>query len=495
MQLSMLIRNFRHKAITGSTEVEIGSLCYDSRRVKEGSMFFALRGAMVDGHRYIPQAIENQATAVVAEEPAGARGGTTWVEVANSRSAMADAACAYFEDPSRSMAVAGITGTNGKTTTAFLLHHLLKATWKRCGLIGTVRYDTGDEEIPAERTTPESLDLQEFFSRIRDAGSRGAVMEVSSHGLAQDRVRGVDFDVAVFTNLTQEHLDYHGDMESYYQAKERLFDMVLEKRGGEGVSMVLNADDAYGQRLIRKYSGKAGMIRYGMGMQADFRARDVRVDFDGTVFQLEAKNRSTLVRLPLVGRYNVSNALAALAAGSALGINLRESVANLADAPQVPGRLESINEKRPFKVFVDYAHTPDALENVLRVVRDLSPRRLITVCGCGGDRDRAKRPLMGRAAEQLSDAVVVTSDNPRSEDPGAIIEDIVKGMTAGRHTVIEDRREAIGEAIFAAGPRDIVVIAGKGHETYQEIGGEKRPFNDVETAREFMREWEPRRNR
>jgi UDP-N-acetylmuramoyl-L-alanyl-D-glutamate--2,6-diaminopimelate ligase len=395
---------------------------------------------------------------------------------------MAEAAKTFFGDPAGGMATVGITGTNGKTTTAFLLHHLLAATWKRCGLVGTVVYDTGGEQLPAERTTPESLDLQSLLARMRDEGCRGAVMEVSSHGLLQHRVRDVAFDVAVFTNLSQDHLDYHGSIEDYFAAKATLFEALVEQGGAKKPAMVVNGDDPFGRRLLQRFGGKLSAVSYGMGVSCDFRATDIRSEFSGTAFTLEAKRRSFLVRMPQVGRFNVYNALAALAAGSALGINLRESIANLASAPQVPGRLQSVGERKAFKVFVDYAHTPDALENVLGTVKQLSPRRIITVFGCGGDRDRDKRTLMGRAAERLSDVVIVTSDNPRGEAPGRIIADIEKGMAGGRHRVVEDRGEAIRAAIEMAGARDIVLVAGKGHEDYQEVKGEKIPFDDAKAV-------------
>ncbi|MEM8954870.1 MAG: UDP-N-acetylmuramoyl-L-alanyl-D-glutamate--2,6-diaminopimelate ligase [Verrucomicrobiota bacterium] len=486
MQLDMLVSQLNTRTVSGSTDVEVTALSYDSRRIDEGSVFFALRGDEVDGHGFVPAAIEAGARAVVAEEeaPSGDNGDVTWVQVEDSRTALADGAKAFWGDPSADVAVAGITGTNGKTTTAFLLQHLLRATWGRCGLLGTVYYDTGLERRVAERTTAEASDNQKMLSEMRDAGCRGAVMEVSSHGLVQERVRGIEFKAGLFTNLSQDHLDYHGDMESYFQAKRLLFEQMASQPSVQSTAtMAVNHDDAYGRRLLREFEGTLEAVSFGMGLGADFRAIDPRSDVNGTTFKLEAKGRSFLVRLPHVGRHNVFNALAALAGGSAMGINLRESVSHLGEAPQVPGRLESVVDRKPYKIFVDYAHTPDALENVLGTLRDLSPRRIITVFGCGGDRDRAKRPLMGQAVERLSDVAVVTSDNPRTEVPSRIIEDTLKGMSLGTAVVIEDRREAIEEAIGLAGPRDIVLLAGKGHEAYQEVGRERHPFDDVKIAR------------
>jgi UDP-N-acetylmuramoyl-L-alanyl-D-glutamate--2,6-diaminopimelate ligase len=486
MQLDMLISQLNARQVSGPTDVEVTALNYDSRRVGEGSVFFALRGEEADGHRFVPGAIESGALAVVAEEamPEGGAGEVAWIEVEDSRVALADAAKVFWGDPSAELAVTAITGTNGKTTTAFLLHHLLRSTWARCGLLGTVIYDTGEEKRVAERTTPEALENQELLAEMRDFGCRGAVMEVSSHGLVQNRVRGIEFDAAIFTNLSQDHLDYHGEMEAYFEAKRLLFGQLATQGGEKKPTMVINVDDTYGRRLLKEFEGRLPAITFGVGVGADFRARDSRSDLNGTTFKLEAKGRSFLVRLPHVGRHNTFNALAALAAGSALGINLRESVQHLAEAPQVPGRLESVVNRKPFKIFVDYAHTPDALENVLKSLRELEPRRIITVFGCGGDRDRTKRPLMGRVVEGLTDIAVVTSDNPRTEDAARVIEDIVAGMTGKNHAVIGDRREAI----HLAGPHDIILLAGKGHETYQEIGKERIPFDDVRISRSLAEE-------
>ncbi|MFV1994000.1 MAG: UDP-N-acetylmuramoyl-L-alanyl-D-glutamate--2,6-diaminopimelate ligase [Verrucomicrobiales bacterium] len=490
----MLLEGMTCKALTGPLDREIASLCYDSRRCGQGALFFALPGDHHNGAAFAGDAVGGGAVAVVAESAAAVGNDVTWIEVANARNAMADISATFYGRPSETMAVTGITGTNGKTTTAFFLHHILERTWKRCGFLGTVHYNTGGEILPAQRTTPESPDFQELLARMRDQGCRGVVAEISSHGVAQARVRGVHFAAGIFTNLSHDHLDYHGSMEAYFEAKASFFEMLAGSAGEERPAMVINADDVFGCRLIRRFEGRARIFSFGFGVNCDFRAVDSRSDFNGSTFRLEAKKRSFLVRLPHVGRHNTYNALAALAAGSALGINLRESIENLAQAPQVPGRLESVAGIRPFKVFIDYAHTPDALENVLGAVRKLSPKRIITVFGCGGDRDREKRPLMGKAAERWSDLVVVTSDNPRSENPADIISDIEKGMTPGRYRVIEDRREAIGAAIGIARNRDIVVIAGKGHEATQEVGGEKRRFSDEAVARYFMEEWRPERD-
>jgi UDP-N-acetylmuramoyl-L-alanyl-D-glutamate--2,6-diaminopimelate ligase len=358
---------------------------------------------------------------------------------------------------------------------------------KRCGLIGTVRYEVGERILPASRTTPESTDLQELLWQMGAAGCKTAAMEVSSHALVQERVRGVDFEVGVFTNLTQDHLDFHGTMEEYFDAKCRLFEQMAARSGKTGRGVV-NLDDRFGSQLISRFRGELQWTTFGQGLQADYRASKVRMDLQGTQFQLDAHGRSYLVRLPLIGMFNVYNALAAIAAAHGLGVEVRTAVQALSNAPAVPGRMEPIPVKRQYRVFVDYAHTDDALANVLRTCRELKPARVIVVFGCGGNRDRGKRARMGAVAEQLADYSVVTSDNPRGEDPMEIIEEIRSGMKLGRHEVVVDRREAIFRAVALAGPRDIILIAGKGHEQIQEINGVSIPFNDVSVARQAVEE-------
>jgi UDP-N-acetylmuramoyl-L-alanyl-D-glutamate--2,6-diaminopimelate ligase len=339
----------------------------------------------------------------------------------------------------------------------------------------------GGEEIPAPRTTPESIDLQEMFARMLDAGSRAVAMEVSSHALVQKRVRGIAFDAAVFTNLTQDHLDYHPSMDAYFDAKASLFDSLATQTAKRGRA-IINADDRYGHLLLERLAKGVRTVTFGRGVGADFRASAIRFDGAGTVFRLDAKGKSFLVRMPLIGLFNVYNALAALAAATNCGVELRAAIAALASAPQVPGRLERVPAKRNFHVFVDYAHTDDALRNVLRTLKELNPPRLITVFGCGGDRDKMKRPLMAAASEELSDWTVLTSDNPRSEDPDAILADVEAGMRRARFDKIPEREAAIRHAIDLAEPGDIVLIAGKGHETYQEFADRRIAFDDVEVA-------------
>src|SRR4029453_11317150 len=406
---------------TADPQTRVESLCYDSRQGSPGALFFAWRGARLDGPHFAAQAAEKGAVAIVSDValPACA---APLVRVPDGRAALADLAAAFYRHPASKLKVMGVTGTNGKTTTAFLVKHLLDANQRRCGLIGTIKYCIGESEMDAPRTTPESLDLQQILARMVDAGNKPVGMEVSSHALVQHRARGVEFDTAVFTNLTQDHLDYHKTMEDYFEAKTALFEGLAAQR--KKARAIINVDDRYGHRLIERFKKKIGVITYGQRVGCDYRATDVRFDATGSEYHLEAKGRSYLVRLPLIGSFNIYNSLAAIAAAASMGMELRAAVAAIARAPQVPGRLERVPAKPSFQVFVDYAHTEDALRNVLRTLRELKPNRLITVFGCGGDRDRAKRPLMAAASEEFSDWSILTSDNPRSEDPARIIADM-----------------------------------------------------------------------
>jgi len=464
----------------GLANPEISSLCFDSRAAKPGSLFFALPGQKTDGAEFLNQAITNGAVAVVSEKSIS-QCPCPQIVVPQARIAMAEIAAAFYNHPDQKLKCIGITGTNGKTTTAFLVKHLLDSAFQRCGLIGTVKYVIGSKEIPAPHTTPESPELQELLSEICNNGCRAAVMEVSSHALVQNRVHCVQFDAAVFTNLTQDHLDFHGSMDAYYEAKAKLFEALEGQKNKKGRG-IINNDDGFGQRLIDQFSKTLKIITYGRGVHAEYRATNIRYDAAGTMFTLEARGKSFLVRLPLIGLFNVYNTLAALAAATTCGVELRTSVAAMANAPQVPGRLERVPGKRHFQAYVDYAHTDDALINTLRTLRELNPAKIITVLGCGGDRDRAKRPLMATAAEQYSDWSILTSDNPRSENPEAIIKEMQKGLRLKNHDILIDREAAIKHAVDLAEPGDIVLIAGKGHEKYQEFSDRKVPFDDVAIA-------------
>ena len=485
MQLKTLLNAISVRQIIGPPNRSVESIAYDSRRVQRNSLFVALRGEKFDGHDFIEQAIEKGASVIVAErEQKYPR--ATCVAVENTRTALADLSAAFYSYPARKLKLAGITGTNGKTTTTFLIQHICEKAGVRCGLIGTVRYQLGERVLPAARTTPESLDLQELLAQIANAGCRAATMEVSSHALAQDRTRGLELDVAVFTNLTQDHLDFHGTMKNYFESKLKLFTQLASQQKKRKPVAVINIDDRYGEQLLGKIDKSISIITYGRAVRADFRASNYRMEFSGTSYQLDARGKSYLVRIPLIGRFNVANSLAALAAANALGVGVREAVLSLGKSPQVPGRLEMVPAKRQFQIFVDYAHTPDALLNVLKTLRELEPRRLIVVFGCGGDRDREKRPLMAQVVDLNADYAIITSDNPRKEDPAAIISEVERGFRSTHYEKLIDRAEAIARAIALAQPRDIVLIAGKGHETYQEFADHTVPFDDIQVARRAL---------
>ena len=486
MNLSDVIDSIFVKSVSGTLDREITSICHDSRRVGEGSLFCALKGLDVDGHEFISKAVDAGAVAIIASEPFRAEYDVTWLQVPDTREAMALAARNFYGNPSLEMPVVGITGTNGKTTTAVLIHHLLQSVLHRAGMLGTIHYMIGEDTLDAPNTTPESSELHRLLREMRDADCRAAVMEVSSHGLVQHRVTGVSFDAGVFTNLSQDHLDYHGDMESYFESKKLLFERMTDDPEKQG-TMIVNGDDPWGRNLLKEKFQNLKTISFGVSANCDMRASDIRSDFNGTQFKLSFNDRQYLVRVPLIGRFNVFNVMAALGSAHAVNLNMRESIKNMESCPQVPGRLESVSDRKiNYRVFVDYAHTPDALENVITTLRDLKPNRLITVFGCGGDRDVSKRSLMATVADKMSDYTFLTSDNPRTEDPEKILRDAEVGMSSTNYTVIEDRKEAIHLAIQLAEEKDIVLIAGKGHETYQEIDGVRHHFDDRQIARHFI---------
>ena len=485
MQLKLLAAAISPRQIIGPLDRLVEGIAYDSRRVQKNFLFVALRGEKSDGHQFIDQAIEKGASVIVTErEEKQAR--ATCLVVENSRAALADLAVTFHDRPARRLKMAAVTGTNGKTTITFLIKHICEKAGLRCGLLGTVRYEIGDRVLPAVRTTPESLDVQELLAQMVNAGCKAATMEVSSHAIAQDRTRGLEWDVAIFTNLTQDHLDFHGTMENYFEAKAKLFtDLAGQKTKRKPVA-VINIDDRYGEQLVDRLEKKIAIVTYGVSARADFRASNYHPEFAGTSYQLDARGKSYLVRVPLIGRFNVANSMAAVAAACSMGVGLREAILSLSRSPQVPGRLEAVPAKRQFQVFVDYAHTDDALLNVLKTLRELSPRKLIVVFGCGGDRDRQKRPLMGQVVDRNADFGIVTSDNPRKEDPDAIIAEIEKGFRTSNYEKITDRAKAIARAIELAQPRDIVLIAGKGHEAYQEFADHTVPFDDIQVARQAL---------
>jgi UDP-N-acetylmuramoyl-L-alanyl-D-glutamate--2,6-diaminopimelate ligase len=487
MKLRELLVDAEVAEIVGDAETEIGGLAYDTRAVEPGVLFFCVPGQRSDGHEFGHRAVASGATALVVERFLDVV--ATQVRVADARAAMAPIAVRFWGDPTTRLRVAGVTGTNGKTTTAFLIRQVLEAHGTRTGLLGTVKRIVGGVEEEVERTTPEAIDLQRTFHGMLEAGDEACAIEVSSHALALQRTAGVRFAVAVFTNLTQDHLDFHAGMEEYFLAKRSLF----LPRAVE--TAVVNLDDAYGARLAAELqeAGELRMLTFSpSGAEgADFRATEVSFDAAGSTFRCLGPGGEVEVRMPLPGHFNVENALAAIGACHALGVPVDEAALALSGAGRVPGRFEPLDEGQPFAVLVDYAHTPDSLENALGAARRLTEGRLIAVFGCGGDRDREKRPLMGGIAARLSDACVVTSDNPRSEEPSAIIAEILAGITdsEAREVHVEpDRRAAIALAFEAAGPGDTVVIAGKGHEQGQEFAnGQKIPFDDREVAREELR--------
>lgn len=490
MILRDLVSSLPQVTSSGSLDVDVSSIVVSSREAGPGTLFAAIRGTTLDGHRFINDALAAGAVAILAEKapPSDYTAPAAWLHVPDSRAAVSLLASAIENHPWKDLAIAGVTGTNGKTTTAFLIHHLMKSAWHRAGLLGTILVDDGDTVEPAKHTTPGPVELSALLGRMRDNGCRGMAMEVSSHGIHQKRVAGIGFDACVFTNLTQDHLDYHGTLENYFKAKaDWFYDLAADPRGKKPVA-VINTDDAYGKELAGSLEGKMPVVKFGFNVHCDFRANNFRQSARGMEFELAAKGKTFLVRSPLIGRFNVYNLLGAIAAASACGIKPRDAVAAVAGAPQVPGRMENVGNAGGATVFVDYAHTPDALENVCRTLKELNPRRLITVFGCGGDRDKTKRPKMAAAAARHSDACLVTSDNPRSEDPEQIIREIEAGFSGSAFKSIPDRAEAIDFAIRNSLSGDIILIAGKGHESTQQFADRTIDFDDRKHASKALRE-------
>jgi UDP-N-acetylmuramoyl-L-alanyl-D-glutamate--2,6-diaminopimelate ligase len=467
---------------------EITGIEYDSRRVTRGSLFVAMRGETSDGNRFIDQAIAGGAVAVVTDSDREIAG-VAWVRVAHGRQALATLSANFYGQPANRLGITGITGTNGKSTTAFLVEAILRAAGRRGALVGTIEYHIGGKVLPAPHTTPESLDLQRLFCENIASGGSEVVMEVSSHALAQGRTYGIPFDVAVFTNLTRDHLDYHKSMDEYFAAKKLLF--TASRQPAPRIA-VLNADDPYGMQLA-EFGRRQGSLVFTYGWsKADFHARDVETTARGNQFRMVCPQGSIKVSSPLIGRVNVYNTLAASAAAVARGCSLESVVEGVESLKAVPGRFERVDYGQPFTVVVDYAHTDDALRNLTALAGEFVKQnsgRVITVFGCGGDRDRSKRPLMGEAAGQGSDFVVLTSDNPRSEDPLAIMNDAVVGLqrSTARYKTEPNRRAAIALAIGEARSGDIVLIAGKGHEKVQITPAGAIPFDDREVAAEVLR--------
>lgn len=480
--------------LAGAGDVAVTSVEYDSRMVKKGCLFVAVEGFKSDGHRYVRAAVDSGAAAVcVSRERVGeladlAGRGVGILVAADTRTALSSLSAAFYGFPSRSMLAIGITGTNGKTSITYMLEAIMKRHGRNPGVIGTINYRWCGREYPAPNTTPESKDLQEILYRMRHDGVDAFIMEVSSHALELRRADDIDFDAVVFTNLTRDHLDFHHDFESYFNAKKRIFGL-LEKSFKKGRCGVVNVDDPYGRELFMMRNNYSYPIAsFGIETEADYMPEPGAISntVHGLSYRLARPDAGIAVDLNLLGKFQLYNSLAALAVSHRMGVPYSEITAGLADLATVPGRFDVLKDERDFVVIVDYAHTVDALEKLLKSVNELEHKRVITVFGCGGDRDRTKRPLMGSVAEENSDMIIVTSDNPRTEDPSRIIREIAAGLTRGNHEIVPDREEAIARAMGMAREGDIVVIAGKGHEDYQIIGTEKIHFDDKEVAARSM---------
>jgi len=478
VKLNELLKKVNVLSWHAAEDTEIAGVCLDSRKAGPGDLFTAIRGFESDGHAYIPMAVSRGAACVLCEEAPSIP--TPYVLVEDSRRALAEVSAAFYGEPAARMQIIGVTGTNGKTTTTTLIKSILEQTiGAKVGLIGTNRNMIGQEVVPTERTTPESLELQALFARMADAGCTHVVMEVSSHALCLDRVWGVPFAVGVFTNLTQDHLDFHKTMDAYAAAKAQLF--------RQSAKAVINLDDPYAEVMLQ--AAECPVYTFSADKnEADLSARNIVLRAEGVSFCALTIGKLEKIRLGIPGAFSVYNALAALAAVLNLGVPLEDAAAALSNCRGVMGRAEVVPTGRDFTVLIDYAHTPDALENILRTVRGFAAGRVVLLFGCGGDRDRTKRPIMGKIAAELADYVYVTSDNPRTEQPDAIIQEILVGMedTKTPYTVIENRREAIFRAVADAQPGDVIILAGKGHETYQEICREKHHFDEREVVADAL---------
>ncbi len=505
MTLAELLMPLERVSTEGNLDVEVSAITDDSRDVTPGGVFVAVKGQRTDGHAFVGQACRHRAGGVVVQAPfriareVAREAGPAWITVTDSRKALGRLAARFFGNPSQALAMVGVTGTNGKTTVAHVSQAILASGGCRTGLIGTVGYQIGAEVEAASHTTPGAVPLQSLLQRMVEAGMDTAVLEVSSHALALDRVEGCAFDIAVFTNLTRDHLDFHGDMESYYHAKSRLFrECVVPHSASRPKRAIINIDDAWGVRLMAETS--VPVWTCSLRRRADIQARRVALSPDGARFTAHTPFGAVDIRTVLVGEHNVSNLLAGIGVGLARGLSLDVIQQGIRGFHTVPGRFERVDAGQDFTVIVDYAHTEDALARLLAAAHQLRTGRLLTVFGCGGDRDRGKRATMGRVAAQRSDVVFLTSDNPRTEDPDAILRDVEQGVLAlaeserGAWTVIPDRRAAIQAALREARTGDMVLIAGKGHEDYQIIGGTRHHFDDREVARDLLTGLRPRRS-
>jgi UDP-N-acetylmuramoyl-L-alanyl-D-glutamate--2,6-diaminopimelate ligase len=486
MKLERLLRDVAPLAAAGSLDSDVSGVVCDSRHVRQANVFVAIPGNSGDGWAFVDDAVQRGAAAIVSEHEPRSRRDVVQVQVRDAREALSRMSASFFDNPSGKLVACGVTGTNGKTTSVYMLQAVLSACGLPCGLIGTVEYRVGERTIPAARTTPDAVTLQSLLAQIVASGCKAVAMEVSSHALDQKRSDGIAFDAAVFTNLTQDHLDYHVTMERYFQAKQRLFE-ALGSQGKKNAAAVINVDDEWGRRLWEMPSLAGRRIGFGLAARCDVAAESLRLAAEGSAFTACTPWGRFPVRLPLLGRFNVYNSLGVIAACGATGLPVERVVRALEGMTSVPGRMQMFGSPGGVQVFVDYAHTDDALANALSTLRELKPRRLIVVFGCGGNRDRGKRPKMGRVAELMADHAILTSDNPRKEDPAAILNEIASGFTSrDRFTMVEDRAGAIAAAIDMAGPGDIVLVAGKGHEQFQETASTTVPFDDRQVVRRLI---------
>jgi len=491
MKLSDILLTIQHEGraeikAVGPTGVSVSGITHDSRAVKPGYIFVALDGKHNHGKEFIGQAVKSGAVAVLSDNVYS--DSVTSIISGNVRHAMAHIASALYSSPDKNLKMIGITGTNGKTTISYFLEHILNSSALPCGVIGTVNYRFGSKTTEAPNTTPESTEVYNILSKMLAGGCKACVMEVSSHALMLERVEGIEFDLAVFTNLTREHLDFHKTMGEYFLAKAKLFTGLVPAKKRDTKYAIINVDDPYGKKLVRM-TGEASVITYAIDAEADVTARRLKATSKASEFVLSTPQGKKKISIAHIGRHNVYNALAAVSAALCAGVPFEKAAHLMESAPGAPGRLQKVELGQPYTVLVDFAHTGDALENVLSAIHKIKANRIITVFGCGGDRDRTKRPVMGEIATRLSDYVLVTSDNPRSEDPDKIALDIEVGIRKhhrNNYQVIIDREQAIAQAIAMAEKDDIILIAGKGHETYQIIGDTKIHFNDAETAKKYI---------
>lgn len=487
MELTALLNSVNVVQVLGEVQrQDVGSIEYDSRKVKKNSIFVAIKGFNTDGHKFIVESINKGAIAVIVEDDSAVpveiftHSKAAKILVKNSRIALAELSKGFYKNPSLKIKLVGITGTNGKTTTAFYLKHIFENTGHKSGMIGTIANYIGDEVLDSKLTTPESNDLNEYFQRMISKNCTHAVMEASSHSLMLNRVYGLEFNCAVFTNITSDHLDFHGTFENYFNAKKTLFDNL-----DSNSFAVINADDLNAAKITA--NSKAQISTYGKSKSVDYKIYDIRFDLNGTSFKIKNNNNDYSINTSLIGTFNAYNATAAFAAARALEIDAEDIVKSIETTPQVPGRFEVIG-KGAKKVIVDYSHTADSLKQALSAIREIvkTEKKVITIFGCGGDRDKTKRPEMGKIASELSDEIIITSDNPRTENPFKIIEDIKLGIIKKNFKVIENREEAIALTVSSSPEDSVILIAGKGHETYQEINGIRNHFSDQETARKYL---------